>query len=640
MSLVCSGGVDSAAGGAPAQPSPLPRSARAYGGLVVLAGAAALAWQLARITPPDPLAWLVLPVLAGIGARLRVDARGAAAGLSASLSCGVDLAALLLAGPAAAMITAASGVLAARMLGRERGAVRSAVFSMAAVVASVQIASTAVDLLGGPLAPQAMIGGASIYFAANVLLVGAGASLAERRRTAAVLSDAIADTALHIFIGLAAGVAGAHIARAHHPAAAAMMLAPLYFVYRAYRTHLGRIAAADEQAREIATLRSQLLAGDDAPAGPPRRTANVVEDIRLAHREVYTLYEIAQSMGTRLGVTDTMTLIASKLSALVPFSSCALFLRRGDTGTLACRFATGVDGELLQRLEIPDGQGVAGWVARHQRPLVNARPAADLDAAGAAGTTTLQSAMMCPLVFGGRLIGALALYHVTPAAFSDDHRRLLERICEQMAGVVHNSIVYEQTKREALTDPLTGLPNTRFLSTHVARELARAERMESEVSVLVLDLDGFKEINDRHGHHVGDRALRDVARALAEAIRPYDICVRYAGDEFVVVLSDCGREEAESKRQELQQAVGGLEFEIAPAVPLALGCSCGSASFPRDAETYESLLALADRRMYEDKRRRKLTPDPPADAVSPAPRPSVFAKIPPDPPAGRSGQAT
>ncbi len=90
---------------------------------------------------------------------------------------------------------------------------------------------------------------------------------------------------------------------------------------------------------------------------------------------------------------------------------------------------------------------------------------------------------------------------------------------------------------------------------HLTRELARAERLKTEVSLLVMDLDNFKDINDTYGHHVGDRALREVAAVLRIGIRPYDICVRYAGDEFIVVLSGCGGEEAERKRVELQHAV-------------------------------------------------------------------------------------
>jgi diguanylate cyclase (GGDEF)-like protein len=140
---------------------------------------------------------------------------------------------------------------------------------------------------------------------------------------------------------------------------------------------------------------------------------------------------------------------------------------------------------------------------------------------------------------------------------------------------------------------------------HLTRELARAERLKSEVSLLVMDLDNFKDINDTFGHHVGDRALRDIAGVLRTGIRPYDICVRYAGDEFIVVLSGCGGEEAERKRLELQRAVDGLQFEARPGKMLPLAISVGAAVFPHDGDSYETLLANADSRMYRDKTRRK-----------------------------------
>jgi diguanylate cyclase (GGDEF)-like protein len=140
---------------------------------------------------------------------------------------------------------------------------------------------------------------------------------------------------------------------------------------------------------------------------------------------------------------------------------------------------------------------------------------------------------------------------------------------------------------------------------HLTRELARAERLKAEVSLLVMDLDDFKQINDNHGHHVGDRALRELAAVLRAAIRPYDICVRYAGDEFIVVLSGCGAEEAENKQIELQKAVDEIVFEGRPGRRLPLGISVGAAVFPHDGDTYESLLATADSRMYRDKTKRK-----------------------------------
>jgi putative nucleotidyltransferase with HDIG domain len=242
----------------------------------------------------------------------------------------------------------------------------------------------------------------------------------------------------------------------------------------------------------------------------PAVRTNVFEDIALAHREIYALYEIAQAMGSSLGVSDTMALISSKLSNIVPFSCCALYLYTEETDTLRCRFATGVECEVVQQMTIASGHGLTGWVARNRRPLVNARPSADFEAAGLSQHTALQSALVCPLVFNERFIGTIAVYHTAPSVYTDDHRRLLDRISEQAAAVIYNSIVFEQTQEDSLTDPLTTLPNTRFMFMHLTRELARASRLKSEVSLLVMDLDSFKEINDTYGHHVGDRALREV----------------------------------------------------------------------------------------------------------------------------------
>src|SRR5688500_14845257 len=263
---------------------------------------------------------------------------------------------------------------------------------------------------------------------------------------------------------------------------------------------------------------------------PESSKKNVFEDIALAHREIYALYEIAQAMGTSLGVSDTMALISAKLTNLVPFACAALFLYDEETESLRCRFATGTDADVIQQIAVRTGEGLTGWVARNRRPLVNARPSAEFEAAGLAKATTLQSALVAPLVFSDRFIGTLAVYSTQGDFYTDDHRRLLDRVSEQASAVIHNSIVFEQTQEDSLTDPLTGLPNTRFMFMHLTRELARAERLKAEVALLVMDLDHFKEINDNHGHHVGDRALREVAGVLRAAIRPYDICVRYAGD--------------------------------------------------------------------------------------------------------------
>jgi diguanylate cyclase (GGDEF)-like protein len=130
-----------------------------------------------------------------------------------------------------------------------------------------------------------------------------------------------------------------------------------------------------------------------------------------------------------------------------------------------------------------------------------------------------------------------------------------------------------------------------------------------------MDIDGFKAVNDTFGHTVGDHALREVAAALQGALRPYDLCVRYAGDEFIIVLADCSRDAADLKRRELQQRVMDIQLEVRGGKRLELAASAGTSVFPADGGTYEALLADADHRMYRDKAARRgpiATPRAPA----------------------------
>jgi diguanylate cyclase (GGDEF)-like protein len=347
------------------------------------------------------------------------------------------------------------------------------------------------------------------------------------------------------------------------------------------------------------------LIGSTAVGLVPASGPSALESIALAHREIYALYEIAQSMGTSLGVSDTMALISSKLSKIVPWSGCSLFLHQADTDSLKCRFAAGVDAPRLLNTTLKVGSGLAGWVALNRRTLINANPRVTFDAVGITGDIALNSTIVCPLQFNDTFIGCLALYHVEANFYTEDHRRLIERIGEQAGAVIHNSIVFEQTQEDSLTDPLTGLPNRRSMFVHLSRELARAERLKSEIAVIVMDVDGFKAINDTYGHNVGDYALREVASVLQSALRPYDLCVRYAGDEFIVVLTDCTREAADAKRRELQSRIADIQLDVRASKRVRLAASAGAAVFPEDGATYEALLADADHRMYRDKAARR-----------------------------------
>jgi diguanylate cyclase (GGDEF)-like protein/putative nucleotidyltransferase with HDIG domain len=351
-------------------------------------------------------------------------------------------------------------------------------------------------------------------------------------------------------------------------------------------------------------LRGSSSARSHVSSAGERAEANAFAEIALANRENHALYEIAQSMGRSMSLAETMTLVSGKLSALVPFSLCALFVRRGDED-LRCRFAIGQHADLLEGASIGEGRGLSGWVARHRRPLINGLPIAEFKAAGMSADIALQSALVCPLTVGDQVIGTIALYHDAAESYTDDHRRVLDQVALQAASVVHNALIFERTEEQALKDPLTGLANPRALQFHVARELGRARRTSTPFSTILLDLDDFKIINDQYGHLAGDRALQEVAKVLQQSTRSYDTCIRYGGDEFVVLLSACGRAEADERRRRLQEAVAAINLRTEDGREIALRVSAGASVFPEDGETYERLLARADRRMYRNKAESK-----------------------------------
>ena len=374
--------------------------------------------------------------------------------------------------------------------------------------------------------------------------------------------------------------------------------------YRPARTRVQALAVMREYAGKSfdPALIDLFIARLEASSEPPVPAASpfegewadgreeALEDIARAHREEQMLYGIAQALGSSLSVADAMALVHEKVSKLVPFVTCALFLG-DDTDGYVCHYA--------------NGPGTEELLKRTPRSVSEiSRVPSCADGRGAHGEE-LASALQCPLLFEGRTIGELVLYHSVPGCFTPEHRRLMGRVSEQAAAVIFNSTRFEKTQHESYTDALTGLPNRRSLDLQVEARLEAADRKHSCVSVVVLDLDRLKEINDTYGHEAGDLALRSVAAALRSAVRQDDLSARFAGDEFVVVLSDCDAEQEERRVRELQTAVGAHPFEPRPGVRISLSISAGPARFPDDGRTFEELLGVADERMYRDKAGRR-----------------------------------
>jgi diguanylate cyclase (GGDEF)-like protein len=303
-----------------------------------------------------------------------------------------------------------------------------------------------------------------------------------------------------------------------------------------------------------------------------------------------------------------MALLTSKLNRLVPGSCWVLFLHDEVEDVLRARFATGLAAETLGGMTIPGGSGSSGWVARHRLPLLNARAAADFEAAGlAVAGPPVQAALSYPLVDADHLIGVLTVYHVEANPFSDEHQHVLDQISSQAASVLKNAVAFERLRDVSLTDPLTDLPNTRALTAFLDEALAAGAGRTTPTAIVVIDVDDFKTVNDVYGHPGGDAALRAVAATIRAQVREGEFCARYGGDEFVMVLSGCDREEAEQRAADLQEVVAAQTVTVDwhPGQALRIRISAGVGQFPADGTTIPALIAAADRRMYVDKAARR-----------------------------------
>ena len=213
-------------------------------------------------------------------------------------------------------------------------------------------------------------------------------------------------------------------------------------------------------------------------------------------------------------------------------------------------------------------------MAQNRKPIINGNPSVEPGYLNdPTKFSTLRSALAIPLEGLAGVVGVLALYHAETDAFTSDHLRILLAISSKMALAIENALKYEQAESSAVTDYLTGLPNARSLFLQLDRELARCKRDTTSLVVMVCDMDGFKQINDRFGHLEGNRVLRLFAQALKDSCREYDYVARMGGDEFVVVAPGPDRWKPRPRRR---TACGSWRGR--PARKFAARTFCRSAS--------------------------------------------------------------
>jgi diguanylate cyclase (GGDEF)-like protein/putative nucleotidyltransferase with HDIG domain len=323
-----------------------------------------------------------------------------------------------------------------------------------------------------------------------------------------------------------------------------------------------------------------------------------IASIAAARQEFHMLLEIATGLGSSLCVDDTLSLLARKLQNAIPYHAIAIYIVKD--AKLAPQFAEGENSELFGSLEIPLGQGLSGWVAENRKAIINGNPSVEPGyLKDPARFSTLRSALSVPLPGMDGIVGVLTLYHRQAAAFTADHLRILMAVSTKAGLTIENALRYKHAEKSATMDELTLLPNARSLFLHLDAELARCRRTSAELAVMVLDLDGFKEVNDRFGHLTGNRVLKAAAQGIREICRDYDYVARMGGDEFVVLMPGLNRENMPARKIDLHEVVSRTGREICGEEILSV--SVGEAFFPADGNDAEQLLTEADRRMYQMK---------------------------------------
>ncbi len=356
--------------------------------------------------------------------------------------------------------------------------------------------------------------------------------------------------------------------------------------------------------REVKTARGAVPAAGldigqerDMPKSP-----DFLSSIAAAREEAQNLFELAHELGNSLSLHETLSVLALRLKRLCPYDCIAIYVLREQM--LIPEFVTGANSQLFSSLQIPFGEGLSGWVAETKRSIVNGNPSVEPGYLNDPEKfSSLQSALAVPLEGSNGVMGVLTLYAAAPGNFVPDHLRILSAVTTKLALSIENALKYRHAESCATTDGLTGLPNVRSLFIYLDSELARAKRDGHPVSVLLCDLDGFKQVNDQFGHLEGNRVLRRVAELLRENCREYDYVARMGGDEFVVVLPGCPHESVQAMLKLIAGVARIAGKEVVGADLLEM--SVGVASYPADGIDAEQLLAQADRCMYKVKQSAK-----------------------------------
>jgi diguanylate cyclase (GGDEF)-like protein len=357
-----------------------------------------------------------------------------------------------------------------------------------------------------------------------------------------------------------------------------------------------RASMIDQQRELIDAQRALKLKADLA-----EKTSELSQ--RLEERAM--LFEILRMTSTSPELSSVLSALVERVGQLLHMREAVLFLFNEEEQTFSVEAAYGVrDASAIKGRLLALGEGLSGKVGHTREPLVVPDLSLEPDFHGFWGNAERSGSLAAvPIASQEKLLGVLSVTRAENDPISDTHLKLLCAIADNAALAIRNAQLFERMRELSTHDELTGLANRRLLRTHLDREIDRARRFHKAFALLVLDIDHFKYLNDRHGHPCGDAALREVAALLASHVRKVDSVARVGGEEFMVLLPRTDAADARLVAEKLRSAIvmhpfaGGAD-QPGGALTVSIGVTDLSAT---DDERGESMIARADQALYAAK---------------------------------------
>jgi diguanylate cyclase (GGDEF)-like protein len=316
---------------------------------------------------------------------------------------------------------------------------------------------------------------------------------------------------------------------------------------------------------------------------------------RIPLADLLVFHQLARSLTSSLDLDTILRTILEHMERTIEAELWTLLMLDDATQELYYAIAAGGEQASLCDLRVKVGEGVAGWVVQHGETLI--LPETE-DDPRLKKSRKVRSVIALPLRGRKGTHGAIEIFNPRADQMTDYAIAFLHILADHAAIAIENARDVARIQQLTITDDTTGLFNVRHLYDVLGRELDRSSRAKLPVSLAFLDLDRFKQVNDAHGHLVGSELLARIGQRLQELSRKQDLCFRYGGDEFVLLMPETGAEDALMQADALLRTLMETRFEMKNGLKLSVSASVGLATAPNDGATLHAVIGAADSRMY------------------------------------------